>query len=186
MRHKLHDPGLRQTQPRHAILYYAVKFMLTGTFLPLSPWEREQRHWTQQTVTFMLTLHYAMKRQATQVRVPQPVHSPTQQRRGQITRLCEVIAQEFQPEKIILFGSWAYGKPDTDSDIDLLVVMPFEGSPFRQAGTILNRVIQSVGVLPLDLLVRTAEQSHERLALGDGFVRDILERGKVLYEADHA
>ena len=72
-----------------------------------------------------------------------------------------------------------------NSDIDLLVVMPFEGSPFRQAGTILHRVIQAVGVLPLDLLVRTAEQLDERLAMGDGFVHDILERGKVLYEADH-
>ena len=63
--------------------------------------------------------------------------------------------------------------------------MPFEGSSFRQAGTILSRVIQAVGVLPLDLLVRTAGQLDERLAMGDGFVRDILERGKVLYEAGH-
>jgi len=126
-----------------------------------------------------------MKPQATQVRTPQPCPATPQQRREQIVRLCAVIAREFQPDKIILFGSWAYGTPDTDSDIDLLVVMPFEGSPFRQAGTILNRVIQTVGVLPLDLLVRTAEQLDERLAIGDGFVRDILERGKVLYEADH-
>ena len=127
-----------------------------------------------------------MKRQAIQVRIPQPCHATTRQRRRQIAHLCTVIAREFQPEKIILFGSWAYGTPDTDSDIDLLVVMPFEGSPFRQAGTILNRVIQAVGVLPFDLLVRTAKQLDERLAVGDGFVRDILERGKVLYEADHA
>ena len=124
--------------------------------------------------------------QATQVRISQPYHATPRQRRGQIARLCAVIAREFHPDKIILFGSWAYGKPDTDSDIDLLIVMPFEGSPFRQAGTILNRVIQAVGVLPLDLLVRTAEQLDERLTLGDGFVRDILARGKVLYEADHA
>ena len=54
--------------------------------------------------------------------------------------------------------------------------MPFEGSPFRQAGTILHCVIQAVGVLPLDLLVRTAEQLDERLAMGDGFVCDMLER----------
>lgn len=127
-----------------------------------------------------------MKRQTTHVRVPRPFHSTTRRQRGQIARLCAVIAREFQPEKIVLFGSWAYGKPAADSDIDLLVVMPFEGSPFRQAGIILHRVIQSVGVLPLDLLVRTPEQLHERLAIGDVFVREILERGKVLYEADHA
>ena len=126
-----------------------------------------------------------MKRHATQVRIPQPCRATPSQRRRQIARLCAVIAREFQPEKIILFGSWAYGTPDTDSDIDLLVVMPFEGSPFRQAGTILSRVIQAVGLLPLDILVRTAGQLDERLAMGDGFVRDILERGKVLYEADH-
>jgi len=126
-----------------------------------------------------------MKSHATHVTPSQSCYATTRQRRRQIARLCAVIAREFQPEKIILFGSWAYGKPDTDSDIDLLVVMPFEGSPFRQAGTILNRVIQAVGVLPLDILVRTAEQLDERLALGDRFVREILERGKVLYEADH-
>jgi hypothetical protein len=65
-------------------------------------------------------------------------------------------------------------------------VTPFEGSSFRQAGTILNRVIQAVGVLTLALLVKTAEQLDERRAIGDGFVRDILERGKVLYEAGRA
>ena len=127
-----------------------------------------------------------MQRKTTQVRFPQPGHSSTRQRRGQIARLCEVIAREFQPEKIILFGSWAYGTPDAESDIDLLIVMPFEGSPFRQAGTILKSVVQSVGVLPLDLLVRTAEQLNARLTIGDSFMREILERGKVLYEADHA
>ena len=127
-----------------------------------------------------------MKRQATQARIPQSCHATPRQRRGQIARRCTVIAQEFQPDKIILFGFWAYGKPDTDSDIDLLVVMPFDGSSFRQAGTILHRVVQAVGVLPLDLLVSTAEQLDERLAIGDSFVRDMLDRGKVLYEADHA
>src|SRR5262245_22433554 len=80
----------------------------------------------------------AMKPQATHGSTPQPSHATPRQRREQIVRLCAVIAREFQPDKIILFGSWAYGTLDTDSDIDLLVVMPFEGSPFRQAGTILN------------------------------------------------
>jgi predicted nucleotidyltransferase len=104
-------------------------------------------------------------------------------RNAHIKRLCEEIAREFNPEKIILFGSQAYGKPRVESDIDLLVVMHYEGSPFRQAGEILKRVIPQVGVLPIDLLVRTPDQINERLAIGDQFVSEILERGKVMYEA---
>jgi uncharacterized protein len=104
-------------------------------------------------------------------------------RAAHIKKLCAQIAREFQPEKIILFGSQAYGQPKVESDIDLLVVMPYEGSPFRQAGIILNRVIPRIGVLPIDLLVRTAEQVSERLAIGDRFMHEILERGKIMYEA---
>lgn len=109
--------------------------------------------------------------------------SDRRKRNAHIKNLCERIACEFKPEKIILFGSQAYGKPTAESDIDLLVVMPYEGSPFRQAGEILKRVIPQVGVLPIDLLVRTPEQINERLAIGDQFVIEILERGKVMYEA---
>lgn len=103
-------------------------------------------------------------------------------REAHIRRLCDEIARAFNPEKIILFGSQAYGKPTLESDIDLLVVMPYEGSSFRQAGEILKRVIPQIGVLPLDLVVRTTEQVNERLAIGDQFMREILERGKVIYE----
>ena len=106
-------------------------------------------------------------------------------RAAHIKKLCTQIAREFQPEKIILFGSQAYGRPQAESDIDLLVVMPYEGSPFRQAGIILSHVIPQLGVLPIDLLVRTAEQVSERLAIGDRFMREILERGKVMYEASN-
>ena len=83
----------------------------------------------------------------------------------------------------MLFGSYAYGQPHPDSDVDLLVVMPFEGSPFRQAAVIFSHVVRTVGVLPLDLLVRTAEQVQERLHLGDSFMRDIIERGRVMYSS---
>jgi uncharacterized protein len=86
----------------------------------------------------------------------------------------------------VLFGSHTYGRPHSDSDVDLLVVMPFEGSPFRQAAVILSHVVRTVGVLPMDLLVRTAGQVRERLQMGDSFMREIIERGQVMYEADHA
>lgn len=108
------------------------------------------------------------------------------QRRKQIRLVCDAIVNEFHPEKIVLFGSYAYGRPGPDSDVDLLVMMPFEGSPFRQAAVILGHVVRTVGVLPMDLLVRTPDQVRERLQIGDGFMREISERGKVMYEANHA
>lgn len=100
----------------------------------------------------------------------------------EIKRLCNKIAREFHPHKIILFGSHAYGEPEWDSDVDLLVIMPFKGTPHRQAVTIRNQIEAGVA---LDLLVRTPQQISRRLAMGDSFIREILERGKVLYEADH-
>jgi len=63
--------------------------------------------------------------------------------------------------------------------------MPFKGSPFRQAALILNHVVNKVGVLPMDLLVRTSKQVKQRLQLGDRFMREIVEHGLVMYEADH-
>jgi predicted nucleotidyltransferase len=105
--------------------------------------------------------------------------------RKRIELLCHAIAHEFHPEKIVLFGSHAYGEPRPDSDVDLLVVMPFEGSPFRQASIILGHVVRTVGVVPMDLLVRTTEQVNQRIQMGDSFMRKIIEQGRVMYEADH-
>jgi len=102
--------------------------------------------------------------------------------REQIRQLCGQIASEFHPQKIILFGSHAYGKPEWDSDVDLLVIMPFKGTPHSQAVEIRSRIQAN---LALDLLVRTPGQVKRRLEMGDSFMRDILERGKVIYEADH-
>jgi len=97
-----------------------------------------------------------------------------------IQAVCEQIVRRFQPDKVILFGSYAWGEPRGDSDVDLLVIRRFEGSPIRQAGEML------VGLdyhFPLDLLVRTPDQLAERLRLGDPFLREILRKGEVLYDA---
>jgi uncharacterized protein len=101
--------------------------------------------------------------------------------KAQIARLCEQIVREFRPQKIILFGSYAYGQPSPDSDVDLLVVIPFEGSSREQAAKIRSRIDTPVAC---DLLVRTPEQISERLAMDDFFMREITGQGKVLYEAD--
>lgn len=101
----------------------------------------------------------------------------------QIRQFCEQIVREFHPEKIVIFGSHAYGQPDSFSDLDLLVVMEFEGSPLQQAAHIIARLNPPMAV---DLIVRTPEEVAERLSMQDGFMREIWERGEVAYEAEHA
>lgn len=96
-----------------------------------------------------------------------------------IAELSERIVQEFQPERIILFGSYAYGQPRPDSDVDLLVVLPFEGKGFYKSLEILNRVSPEFSV---ELLARRPEDTARRYAEGDPLIREALDRGKVLYE----
>jgi predicted nucleotidyltransferase len=102
--------------------------------------------------------------------------------RKYIKDLCEQIVRACNPQKIILFGSYAYGQPNEDSDVDLLVVMPFKCSPHQQAFKIRMKIDPP---MPLDLLVRTPDYIAERIAMGDFFMQEITEQGKVLYEATH-
>ena len=90
---------------------------------------------------------------------------------------------QFNPSKIILFGSYAHGKPTEDSDVDMLVVMKFKGRGARKASEIL---VATDPRFPIDLLVRTPAQIRTRLKLGDFFIREITQKGKVLYEASAA
>ena len=73
---------------------------------------------------------------------------------AEIEELGQRIGREFEPERVILFGSYAIEKPEEDSDVDLLVVLPFEGSPLRKSLEILNRIDAR---FPLDLLARRPE-----------------------------
>lgn len=90
------------------------------------------------------------------------------------------IAAEFKPRRIILFGSYAYGKPNEDSDVDLLVLMPYRGHAARVAGEILFRTDPH---FPVDILVRTPSEVRRRYRLEDWFIREIVDQGKVVYEA---
>lgn len=96
-----------------------------------------------------------------------------------IAKLTERIVREFRPDKIILFGSYAYGQRRPDSDIDLLVVLPFEGKGFRKSLEILNRVAPEFSV---DLLARHPDDTAQRYAEGDPLLREALDHGKILYE----
>jgi predicted nucleotidyltransferase len=90
------------------------------------------------------------------------------------------LVREFKPRTVVLFGSYAYGKPSPDSDVDILVVMPLNGNPVDKSVEIRLKLQPQ---FPLDLLVRTPAKIKERLAMGDDFIKDIFDKGKVLYEA---
>ena len=95
-----------------------------------------------------------------------------------IRRYAQQVAERFDPDQIILFGSHAYGTLNADSDVDLLVVTPTR-NPLDQA---LKIRLAISAPFPLDLLVRTPETLKWRLEEGDCFLREIVSRGKVLYE----
>ena len=92
---------------------------------------------------------------------------------AKIKDLCRQIVENFQPEKVVLFGSYAYGKPTADSDFDLLVIMPFDGRNSQKAIEIRQKIKTTI---PFDLLVRTAEQVKERIEMEDFFMREITEK----------
>jgi len=94
-----------------------------------------------------------------------------------IRRFAHAVAERFHPDKIILFGSHAYGTPHADSDVDILVIM-----------TARNQLDQAVKIelacdppFPLDIIVRTPRNVKE----GNSFLSEIMAKGKVLYEKDH-
>jgi predicted nucleotidyltransferase len=99
-----------------------------------------------------------------------------------IRRFARQVAERFRPEKIILFGSHAYGTPNVDSDVDILVVMPAR-SLHGQAVKIRLAVPRPFA---MDLIIRTPEDLGRRLANSDMFHTEIVTRGKVLYEASDA
>ena len=91
------------------------------------------------------------------------------------------IGRDFGAERVILFGSYARGAATKDSDVDLLVIGPYEG---RSVDRSVQMRMKLRPGFPVDLVLRTAEKVRQRLAMGDDFMRDILAEGKVLYEAD--
>jgi predicted nucleotidyltransferase len=96
-----------------------------------------------------------------------------------IRRFARRIAERFHPQKIILFGSYAYGTPNNESDVDLLVIMP--------AYNVVNQAIRICQAFErlfvYDLIVRTPKQIEMGFRDNNWFLREIVEKGKVLYEA---
>ena len=100
--------------------------------------------------------------------------------RNIIQQVADEIVQRFHPQMVVLFGSYAYGTPTRDSDVDLLVMMETQLSNVEQAVEIRKAVDFP---FPTNLLVRTPQQLEERLAKGDIFLQEIMTKGVRLYEA---
>jgi len=109
----------------------------------------------------------------TRVRIPDEI----------IQELITRIVSKFQPKRIILFGSYAFGKPRPESDVDLLVIMDTQLRETQQALEIRQHVNPMFGV---DILVYTPSRLEQRLKLGDSFLQEITKKGLVVHESPDA
>jgi predicted nucleotidyltransferase len=93
------------------------------------------------------------------------------------------LVAEYKPEKIILFGSYAYGEPDDDSDLDVLIVKDAQDRLIDRIFTVLKITLDAHHRIGFEPLVLTPAEIDQRLRIGDQFVAEILDRGEVLYAA---
>lgn len=100
--------------------------------------------------------------------------------KNKIKPLVSKIVNGYNPEKVYLFGSYAWGSPTVDSDIDLFVIKN-TAEPQRKRRRELRKILFGSGI-PFDLFVYTPNEVKERLNMGDSFVDDIIKKGKILYE----
>lgn len=100
--------------------------------------------------------------------------------KGMISKIVEKIKKEYQPEKIILFGSYAYGKPTEDSDIDLLIIKESNKRRIDRFCEV-RKIIRDIKGISVQPVVFTRAEINKRLKIGDDFIKEILKKGEVLY-----
>ncbi len=104
-----------------------------------------------------------------------------QKNQEKIKEITDKIVNEFQPDKIILFGSYAWGEPDENSDVDLLVIKNSQKSKFER-GLELRKLL-SFSKMALDTLVYTPKEIEESINKNHNFfMEDIVRNGKILYQ----
>lgn len=100
-----------------------------------------------------------------------------------IDHILQKLIAEYNPKKVILFGSYAYGDPDPDSDVDLLIIKE-TSERFIDRWVTVQRILTGIhSSIPVETLVLTPQELEKRLAIGDQFITEILEKGEVLYAA---
>ena len=98
----------------------------------------------------------------------------------EIEEIVRRIVEGVDPEKVILFGSYAYGEPDEDSDIDILVIKDMNMPRYRR-GTEIKQYLRGMKI-PIDIVVYTREEIEEFQGVKTSFINQIVEEGRVLYE----
>ena len=107
----------------------------------------------------------------------------SQQARDVIQQIVEKLVSGYAPRKVILFGSYAYGDPMPDSDIDLLIIKETPERFIDRWVTVRRILSDPKRMVPLETLVLTPQEVSRRLAIGDQFLAEIMEKGEVLYAA---
>jgi len=98
-----------------------------------------------------------------------------------IEQIVRRVVDQYRPEKIILFGSHAYGTPDAGSDVDMLIVKETDERPIDRRVAVRRIAYTPRRDLPFSPLVITPQELAQRLEIGDPFYDEIISRGKVLY-----
>jgi len=101
----------------------------------------------------------------------------------EIDKIVKQIVTAYKPQKIILFGSHAYGHPDADSDLDLLIIKQTSERFVDRLVSVRRIVSDPRRSIPFGPIVLTPDEIKERLAMGDHFIEEIIKRGRVLYDA---
>ena len=99
---------------------------------------------------------------------------------SQLDFITRRIVEAFNPQKIILFGSHAYGQPTPDSDVDILIIMDSQERQTERTDKV-SRLLRP-RPFQMDILVRTPDEIRHRLNIGDHFIQEIIYQGKILYE----
>ena len=107
----------------------------------------------------------------------------TTEAQGVIREIVQSLVTGYTPEKIILFGSYAYGEPNADSDIDLLIIKETQERFFERLNTVRRVATGTHRHIPFEPIVLTPQEVEQRLQAGDQFIDEILQKGAVLYAA---
>ena len=101
---------------------------------------------------------------------------------GLLREIAQKVVHAFRPKNIILFGSYAYGKPTSDSDLDLLIVMESRDRPAERIRKVSD--LFDPRPLPMDFIVLTPVEMRQRLSGFDPFLEEVLEKGQMLYGSE--